>query len=197
MALLLVVFTAGCDRDHGTEVTPPGTAGPTVIYTIPADGATDVVLNRKITAAFSEKMDTATITTDHFTVTGGGTSVTGTVDLDATGRIAVLTHPINLTASTTYTGMITVGAKNVAGTALARDFVWTFTTGTTTDATAPFLVDTAPANFANNVPINQVITATFNEPMDPLTITPTSYIVTGPSGTILGDSDLRRHNCDL
>ena len=82
--------------------------------------------------------------------------------------------------------MITVGAKNVAGNPLANNFIWTFTTGTTADTAAPLLVVTGPADLATNVPVNQVITATFNEPMDPLTITSTSYIVTGPSGTILG-----------
>jgi hypothetical protein len=83
--------------------------------------------------------------------------------------------------------MITIGAKNVAGTALASDFVWTFTTGTTTDATRPLLIVTTPANGATNVPLNPVITATFDKPMDPLTISAATFTVTGPSGAVTGD----------
>jgi hypothetical protein len=163
-----------------TEVTPSTTA-PTVIYTIPANGSTGVLINTNITARFSEPMNSATITTANFTVTGGGTSVTGTVALDHTGRNAVLTHPVNLAASTIYTGTITIGARNVAGTALASNFVWTFTTGTTTDATAPLLLITSPANGAANVPVNQIITAAFNKQMDPLTISAATFTLTGPS----------------
>ena len=71
LALLLVVLTTGCDRDHGTAaVTGAGTV-PTVLYTIPADGATAVPINRKISAAFSEPMSAGTITAPGtFTVTG-------------------------------------------------------------------------------------------------------------------------------
>ncbi len=188
MALLLVVFTAGCDRDHGAAASA-GTV-PTVIYTIPADGSTGVPINRKISAAFSEPMSSATITAlGTFTVTGpGATPVTAlTITYDAASRIALFTPSSNLLNNTTYTGTITVAAKNVASTALANNFVWTFTTSAAADASAPLLLITAPTDGAINVPINQIITATFNEPMDPLTITPTSYTVTGPTGPILGD----------
>ena len=134
-------------------------------------------------------MNAASVTgvTD-FTVTGpGATLVTaGSITYDVASHIALFTPSVNLSPDTTYTGVITVGAKNVAGNPLANNFIWTFTTGTTADTTAPLLVVTAPADLATNVPVNQVITATFNEPMDPLTITSTSYTVTGPSGPILG-----------
>ncbi len=191
MALLMVVVAAGCDRDHGSEAPGGPSAGtvPTVVYTVPADSATGVPLNRKISVAFSEPMNAASVTdiTD-FTVTGPGAVLVtaATITYDSGSHIALFTPSGNLSPDTTYTGMITVGAKNVAGNPLANNFIWTFTTGTTADTTAPLLVVTGPADLAINVPINQVITATFNKPMDPLTITPTSYMVTGPSGTILG-----------
>jgi len=194
MALLLVVITAGCDRDHGAAAqvgTVPivGTV-PTVLYTIPANGATDVPLNRKISAAFSEPMSAATVTAlSTFTLTGPGATPVpaATITYDAATRIALFTLASDLTASTTYIGTITVGAKNAAGNAMANNYVWSFTTGITIDAAAPLLLSTSPVNSATNVPLNQIITATFDEPMDPLTITPTSYTVTGPTGTVLGD----------
>ncbi|MDZ7646850.1 MAG: Ig-like domain-containing protein [Cytophagales bacterium] len=39
---------------------------------------------------------------------------------------------------------------------------------------------TNPANLATNVPLDQVVTVTFNEPMDPATITPGALTVLSP-----------------
>ncbi len=195
LALLLVVVTTGCDRDHGTAgpppppSSPPASSGPTVIYTVPANYATNVPLNRKISAGFSEAMSAATITAPGtFTVTGpGATLVTAsTLSYDAATHVALFTPSANLLSSTTYVGKITINAKNVAGTALAGNYLWSFTTGTLADNVRPLLLSTAPVSTATNVPINQKITATFNESMDPLTITPATYTVTGPTGTIAG-----------
>lgn len=46
----------------------------------------------------------------------------------------------------------------------------------------PLVISTNPANAANNVPLNQVITVTFNEAMNPLTITPSAFALSSPSG---------------
>lgn len=185
-ALLLVVFSAGCDR-HKEGAAP---TVPTVIFTIPADGSTGVPINRKVSAAFSEPMSAATITAGSFLLQGPGATVVtaSTITYDPTTRVALFTPTGGvLLNSTTYRGTITVGAKNPAGTALASNYIWTFTTGAAADVDAPVLLITAPVNTATNIPINQKITATFNEPMDPLTITPASYTVTGPTGTIAGN----------
>jgi hypothetical protein len=47
----------------------------------------------------------------------------------------------------------------------------------------PVILSTVPANGAANVPINQHISATFSRPMNPSTITPASFTVTGPGAT--------------
>src|SRR5215510_7133086 len=47
------------------------------------------------------------------------------------------------------------------------------------DITTPTVSSTSPANLATNVAINQSITATFSEAMNPTTITPTTFIVIG------------------
>ena len=44
-----------------------------------------------------------------------------------------------------------------------------------TSGLCPLVVSTDPANLAINVPLNKVITATFNENMNPLTVTPASF----------------------
>src|SRR4029077_12037277 len=77
------------------------------------------------------------------------------------------------------------GARDLAGNALATDFGWSFTSGATPDTTPPTVSATVPATGATVVPINQTITATFSEAMDPLTITTASLRVTGPGGTAI------------
>jgi hypothetical protein len=44
----------------------------------------------------------------------------------------------------------------------------------------PAVLTTDPANLATNVPLNQVVRVTFNEPMDPATIIPAAFSLAGP-----------------
>ena len=170
-------FTTGAAQD----VTPP-----TVISTDPANNATDVDLNKVITAIFSEGMDPSTITTTTVTLKQGTTPVSGTVTY--TGTTATFRPASNLTASTTYTATITTGAKDLAGNALASNYVWSFTTGAAQDVTPPTVISTDPANNATGVALNKIITAIFSEGMDPSTITTTTVTLkqgtTSVSGTV-------------
>jgi hypothetical protein len=156
---------------------------PRVTATIPANRATGVPLNQKISATFSEPMNPANITSSTFTVNGpGGTAVAGAVSYVAASNTAIFTPTANLTASTVYTGTITTGATSSLGSALAANFVWTFTTGTTTNASAPTILSTIPANGATAVPINQKVSATFSTAMNAATINGTTFTITGPGG---------------
>jgi hypothetical protein len=131
-------------------------------------------------------MNPATINSATFKLTGpGATAVSGLLAYAAIGNTLTFTPTANLAPSTLYTATITTGAQNLAGTALASNFVWTFTTGTGTATIAPELVSTVPANSATNVPLNQAISATFTEAMNPLTITTATFQVTGPGGTAI------------
>lgn len=142
--------------------------------TIPASGATAVPTNQKITATFSKPMDSATVVaagTFIVAVAGGGAAVPGTVSY--AGSTATFTPTSNLTASTQFTATITSAAKDLSGNALVAGSVpnpWSFTTGTTTDTTAPTITLTNPANAATNVLLNSTVTATFSKAMDPVTI---------------------------
>jgi hypothetical protein len=102
-------------------------ATPTVISTIPVNGAMNVPVNQVLTATFSEAMNPATITTTTFGVKGpSGTAVAGTVTY--TGTVAKFTPAANLASGTVYTATITTGATDLAGTPLAANYVWTFKT---------------------------------------------------------------------
>jgi uncharacterized protein (TIGR03437 family) len=165
------------DTGGGSSVSLPGSSAPlippTVISTVPANGASGVPLNSAIVATFSTTMDSATITTSSFTVMQGLTPVSGTVTYSGTNATFAPAAP--LVPLATYTATITTGARDLAGTALASNHVWSFTASTILDTTPPTVTSTVPAANAVGVPINSKITATFSEAMDPATITTSSF----------------------
>ena len=167
-----------------TTAAAANTTAPTVIATIPSNMATGVPLNQILSATFSKAMSAAAINGATFTLAGPGTTaVSAQVAYSSVGDTATLTPSSNLAPSTLYTATITTGAKDLAGNALAANYVWTFTTGTTLDTVAPEIVSTIPANGATNVPTNQSISATFSKAMNPLTISTSTFQLTGPGAT--------------
>jgi hypothetical protein len=159
---------------------------PTVTAVTPRNKATGVPLNTKITATFDQAMNPATIDASTFTLSGPGGSVGGIVTYDALNNTATLIPNANLLANKKYTATITTGVTNLCGTALEANFVWTFTTGASTAVTPPTVILTNPANLATDVPLNQIITATFSEAMDSATITTTAFTLTSASGPVSG-----------
>lgn len=154
---------------------------PTVIVTDPLNNATGVTLNKVVTATFSTVMDPATINGLSFTVKNGTNSVVGVVTY--TGTTASFTPTSNLLPNTVYTATITTAAKNMAGTALANNYVWTFTTLV---QTAPLVISTDPTNNETNVLVTKVVNATFNMAMDPLTLNSSTFTLKKGITSIVG-----------
>ena len=105
-----------------------GDVPPTVSSTSPTNGATGVAVNTTITATFSEAMDSSAITTSTFTVSTGGSNISGTVSYNSTTKTATFTPSSNLSFPTTYTATITTGVKDAAGTAMVSNYTWSFAT---------------------------------------------------------------------
>lgn len=168
LAALAVLFAVGCGQETVNV--------PSVISTIPANGATGVLVNTPISATFDMAMNPGSISSSSFTVTANGSAVSGAVSYS--GDVATFTPSALLSYSTLYTLTITTGATNVGGTHLLSNYVWSFTT----IAPPPAVVSTIPANGATNVPVSQVLSATFNEAMTPSTLSSSTFTVTGPGG---------------
>ena len=165
-------------------------APPTVISTQPADKATGVTINTKITATFSKAMDPLTINTATFTLMQGTTAVSGAVTF-AANATAIFTPSSNLATNTAFTATVTTGAKDLAGNALAANFIWNFTTGAATDTTPPNVISTNPADKATGVAVNHTVNATFDKAMDPETINTANFTLAGPNpitGTVTYDA---------
>jgi predicted small lipoprotein YifL len=178
MVLFLAGFLAGCGGGGGTENFLPSTTddtAPTVQSTVPANGATDVATNRKILATFDEAMIPDNITdAGTFTLTGPGGAVAGTVRYNVVNHIAIFTPSAPLTAGL-YTATITTAAKDVSNNALAAAKTWSFEVLGSVDNDPPGVITKSPVDNATNVPTRTDINVTFDEVMDPETITITTF----------------------
>jgi outer membrane protein OmpA-like peptidoglycan-associated protein len=82
-------------------------------------------VNQKVNVAFSENMDPATITTATITLKQENTPVAGKVT--STASTATFAPERKFEKGKAYTGTVTTGTKDLAGNALAKDYVWKFT----------------------------------------------------------------------
>lgn len=175
-AMLLVGLMAACTSGSGSgSDSPTESVAPTVSVTSPANTATAVALNSKVTVTFSEAMDASTINATTITLKQGTTDVTGVVTY--AGKTAVFTPAASLTASVIYTATVSIGVKDVAGNALAANKIWTFTTGAVADSVAPTVLSTIPADVSTGFAINAYVSATFDEEMDVTTIDATTFML--------------------
>jgi hypothetical protein len=160
------------------------TTKPTIISTNPANLAVSVATNQKITATFSEGMQSTTITGSTFTLTGPGlTPVAGTVTYSSVGAAATFTPTSTLAPGVLFTATIISGANDLAGNPFAVAFTWSFTTGSGPDGTAPTVTSTNPFNGETMVSPNAAINATLSKAMDPSTLDPATFTLTGPGPT--------------
>src|SRR6185369_16244081 len=127
-----------------TTGSSPDIIPPTVSSTVPVNAATAVGINQTVNATFSEAMDPLTITTASVKLTGpGATSVIGTVGYDVVSKIATFTPTSSLAPLTVYNATIATAAKDLAGNALAANFVWSFTTAGSAAGQAPVVLGSA------------------------------------------------------
>ncbi|MDB5190459.1 MAG: hypothetical protein JWQ96_22 [Segetibacter sp.] len=168
-------FTTGTSAD---------VTAPTVISTVPANAATGVAFNTKVSATFSEAMDATTITATTFTLKQGTTAIAGVVTY--VGTTATFSPLANLAPNSVYTGTITTGAKDLAGNSLMSNYTWSFTTGSAADVNRPTVTSTDPLNAATGVVVDKKVTATFSEAMDPLSISTATFTLKNGAAVVNG-----------
>jgi hypothetical protein len=165
----------------GTDPTNPDTISPTVFMVTPFNGATDVVVNHRVVVRFAEPLQPESIVGGvvRMTETVGGAEVAGAIIL-SNDKLSVTFNPqALLTTFTSYTVDVQ-NVRDVAGNLMGSPFQSAFTTGDGTDSTAPSILKN---NLVNNpfeeptVPINTPIIITFDEPMDPASVTMLSFSV--------------------
>jgi hypothetical protein len=149
---------------------------PSVVSTTPFNLETLVPTNRSLSATFSEAMNQATVRSS-FSLAQGATPIQGTVNFS--GVTAVFTPAANLTPGLLYTATISTVARDLTGNALETDKVWRFTAGPGPDNTPPGVLVTNPGSAVVGVATNSSVSATFSEPMNPLTVNSGTFFMTG------------------
>jgi hypothetical protein len=162
----------------------PDNVKPTITVSAPLNNAINVSVSEKMVITFSENMDASTLNAVTFSLKQGATAVAGTVTSTATS--VTFTPSANLETEKVYTATLTTGAKDMAGNAIASNHVVTFTTAAPLDTTLPMVNATNPLNSATGIALNQMLSVTFSEAMDPLTINNTSFTVKQGINTVAG-----------
>jgi hypothetical protein len=110
----------------------PDLIPPNVTTTSPADGAPDVDPGTRVTAAFDEALDPATVNDTTFQLhSGSGAAVPADVTYDDSIHTAILKPRARLAHSTSYTATVKGapgGVADAAGNKLLLDRTWSFTT---------------------------------------------------------------------
>lgn len=219
-----VAITVGVKNTSGIPLLSAGTATfstgtvsdttpPTVAQVMPPNASTDVATNRLVTVQFSEPINATTLNETTFTVSSGGSPLSGRVSLgsgpNGPNTLATFTSNQLLSATTGYEVSLSSAILDTARNPLAS-FGSSFTSGSSIDNFQPSVVSTSPALIRGdnlflaqtNVPLGAKITVQFSEPMNPLTLTTNTVQVThsatdfGPlsvavPGTLTMASDLR------
>lgn len=177
--MLLIVFNVGCNKKDVI----PGIL-PRVTSTNPIKDATGIEINNNVSAVFNVVMDPSTITAENFVLKQGTTNIAGVVDYS--GSTATFNPATDLTPNTSYTATITTGVKEESGLSMTLPYSWNFTSGAALDITKPSVSLTGPLNNASGVVRNNVVSVTFSEPMDALTINSNTFYLMQGSTTIPG-----------
>lgn len=162
----------------------PDNVKPLVTESSPVNNAVGVDVTQKVVITFSESMDASTLSALNLSLNQGVTSVAGTVTSTATS--ITFTPTANLEPEKVYTATLTTGAKDMAGNAIAANHVVTFTTAAAPDTTLPTVLTTSPLDNATGIALNQPLSVTFSEAMNPLTITTTSLTLKQGANVIAG-----------
>ncbi len=176
---LAALFLVSCSSVK-SPIVPPSDA-PTVLMVVPQTSG--VGTNRKIGVVFSKPMDPGSINSSTFVVAG----VPGTVSYDQVNSIALFKSTAEYAVNTKYNASITTGAKDLSGTPLAAAFDFHFTTRANSDKSPPDISAVNVAAGATCMPLNQKISVTFDEQMDPLTIDSNTVFIVGVAGVTTYD----------
>ena len=150
-----------------TTASSPGT--PSVSSRSPAPNDILIATGAKVTATFNTAMSAGTINASNFTLRNASNAlVAASVSYNSSTRTATLTPSSPLAPGATYTVTLS-GIRSSSNRSLATTS-WTFTTAGVADTSAPTVAAQSPSTGDVGIPINTLVTATFNKPVLPSTI---------------------------
>lgn len=165
------VFTTGSGPVSG----PPtmGTVGGLTSVT-PIAGSSNVPLNPVISATFTTAIAPTTLLPGGITISP---AAAGSVSLSTNGLTLSYVLSAPLAPNTLYTVSIAAGAFSDVNGNVATASSYSFTTGSLTVTGAPTISLTSPAPGTNGVSVTAPVTITLSRPVDPLSVTASSFEV--------------------
>ena len=157
-------------------------SSPQVLTKSPAAGAVNVPRDTTVRVTFDKDMDWGTVNGSSFYLQNASGGVVGaTISTSVDKRTATLIPLAGLSAGQMYVATLTTTVMAENGLPLESTAVWNFTTA----AGAPQVVTKVPAHGATDVPVDQVVSATFDKDMDPSTLTSATFYVKKSGGSPL------------
>jgi hypothetical protein len=177
----------------------PDNIAPVVTSCEPSDGATGVDLDVSLQLTFSEAMDPATVTAENFSLLNNdlAEAVGGALEYDAASHRATFQPASQLAGDSAYTATLSSAASDLAGNALASDFVWSFKTRPAKDITPPVVIDSSPAPGETGVGVNIVILAAFSEDLRVETLTVDNFTLKKGAQPVKGTLTYSDHIASL
>ena len=155
----------------GILLDPAG--APAVTSTVPAGGATSVLLNAPLSVRFDRELDPSTVNDSDFTLTrAGGGAIAVDAVLDNATRTVELRPEAALEPTSSYTVTIGTNIQGWNGAALAAPYSWSFTSG---QGTPPVVTFRSPADGQAGVATDAVIEARFDRRLDPASVSAANY----------------------
>ena len=155
---------------------------PTISARTPAADATNLPLDQVVSVTFDKAVTGVSPTSFYLKETLSGTQLSGGVAYNSTTHVAVLDPSDQLKPNTNYTVTITSAVKGAGDVSLKDPPVtWKFTTG----AGNPVVTAMTPADGATDVPVDQVVSASFSTAMDASTIDAGSFTIKKSGGSPL------------
>ncbi len=166
---------------------------PVITGAVPTNGKQNVPLNAVIEIAFSKPIDATSLTSGTASRVSPCASTTSNVSLCTQQNGQLIPATVSLRApnviritptanlSTTppnYCFTVNTNVQDTNGLALANNFAYCFTVGTTADTAQPAVISITPPDTSTGVSTAAEVYLHFSEPLNPLTVT------TGATGSI-------------
>jgi len=159
---------------------------PEVAYVYPEPGLVDVPTNTSILVSFNKEIDIASIDSEALHVVDEfGNVLRGEIAFHE-NSIAIFEPEEPMIPHTAYTAMLKKDVRDMEGGALDADYSWSFITGSEEDMASPEIVSTLPEHNAACPTESVSIVATFNEDINPLSITPETFRVEDGEDIVAG-----------
>jgi len=126
--IILLLTFLGCECKSDVSSLSPDSTPPSVVSTVPEDGAIGVAVDAVVTAVFSEEIDPASVGDSGVALMEADTDSVVAAFIDVNKATVYLTPSGKLKYSTSYNVIADSAIRDLSGNVMASDYSWSFTT---------------------------------------------------------------------